>query len=52
MLKVTYGQQKITAFGKVIYARADIGMGIVFSTIEPIDQRLLETWMAELASPQ
>ena len=51
-LKVTYGQQKITAFGKVIYGRRDIGMGIVFTTVEPEDQRLLETWIAELVSPQ
>jgi PilZ domain len=52
MLNVNYGQEKITAFGKVIYARTDIGMGIVFSTIEPKDQRLLEAWIAETADSQ
>ncbi len=52
MLKLAYGQGEVTTHGKVIYARPDIGMGIVFSTIEAKDQKLLETWMAELASPQ
>ena len=51
-LKVTYGREEITAFGKVIYGRRDIGMGIAFTTVEPEDQRLLETWIAELVSPQ
>jgi hypothetical protein len=37
-----YGRQKITAFGKVIYGRRDIGMGIIFTTVEPEDQKLLE----------
>jgi len=48
-LKVTYGRKGIIAFGKVIYGRRDIGMGIVFTTIEPDDQKLLEDWFAELA---
>ena len=52
MLKVTYAGQEIVVFGKVIYGRPDIGMGIVFTTVEPEDQRLLETWIAELVSPQ
>jgi hypothetical protein len=52
MLKATYGREKITAFGKVIYGRRDIGMGIVFTTIEPEDQKLLEDWIAELDMPE
>jgi hypothetical protein len=42
MLKMAYGREKITAFGKVIYGRPDIGMGIVFTTVEPGDPQLLE----------
>jgi len=42
MLKIAYRQNKVTAFGKVIYIRPDIGMGIVFTTVEPEGQRLLE----------
>jgi len=47
MLKVTYAGQEIVVFGKVIYGRPDIGMGIVFTTIEPHDRELLEDWFAE-----
>jgi hypothetical protein len=52
MLKMVYGREKITAFGKVIYGRPDIGMGIVFTTVEPKDQKLLENCITELAVPQ
>jgi len=51
-LKMTYGLEKITVFGKVIYGRPDIGMGIVFTTVEMEDQRLLEDWIAKLAMPE
>jgi PilZ domain len=51
MLKVTYRQEKVTLFGKVIYGRRDIGMGIVFTTAAPEDQKLLEAWLADLAVP-
>jgi hypothetical protein len=48
MLNVAHGKSKITAFGKVIYDRQDIGMGIAFTSIEPGDQKLIEDWLAEL----
>ena len=38
--------------GKVIYDRQDMGMGIVFTTFEPEDQKLLEDWIAEPSIPQ
>ena len=47
MLRVAHGGQEIVAFGKVIYGRRDIGMGIVFNNIEPHDQELLEDWFAD-----
>ena len=47
MLKVVHGGQEIIVFGKVIYGRRDIGMGIVFTMIEPHDRELLEDWFAE-----
>jgi hypothetical protein len=37
MLKITQGAEKMTAFGKMIYGRTDIGVGIVFTTLEPED---------------
>jgi PilZ domain len=51
MLNVAHGTAKITAFGKVIYDRQDIGMGIAFTSMETGDQKLIETWLAELDSP-
>jgi CDGSH-type Zn-finger protein len=47
VLKVAYRERQIVAFGKVIYGRQDIGMGIAFTSIEPVDQKLLEEWFAE-----
>ena len=52
MLKMVSGREKITAFCMVILRRPDIGMGIVFTTVEPKDQKLLEDWITELAVPQ
>jgi hypothetical protein len=47
MLKVVYRGKEIVAFGRVIYGRQDIGMGIAFTSIAPEDQKLLEDWFAE-----
>jgi hypothetical protein len=47
MLKVAYREKQIVAFGKVIYGRQDIGMGIAFPSIEPEDPKLLEDWFVE-----
>jgi hypothetical protein len=52
MLKMVYGREKITAFCIVIHGRPDFGMEIVFTTVEPKDQKLLEDWVTELAVPQ
>jgi hypothetical protein len=42
MLKMEFGNKQIIAFGKVMYGRPDIGMGIAFTNIAPEDQKLLE----------
>lgn len=47
MLKVTHGEKEIVAFGKVIYGRQDIGMGIAFTNIEPEGQKILEDWFGD-----
>ena len=52
MLKVIHAGKEIVTFGKVMFGRPDIGMGIVFTTVEPGDQKLLEDWITELAIPQ
>jgi hypothetical protein len=51
VLKVAFGREKIAAFGEVIYGRPDFGMGVVFSTMELEDQKLLEDWTVEPAIP-
>jgi hypothetical protein len=48
MLKVTYREETITAFGRVVYARPDIGMIIAFTIIAPGVQKLIAGWIAEL----
>jgi hypothetical protein len=50
VLKMAYGQEKIAAPGKVVYGRPDIGMGIVFTNIEPKDQIIIEDWIADILS--
>ena len=47
VLKLANEKEKVTAFGKVIYGRRDIGMGIAFTTVKPEDLKLLEDWIAE-----
>jgi hypothetical protein len=46
-LKLAYGGTEIVAFGRVIYARPDIGMGVAFTFIGTDDQKLLEAWLAD-----
>ena len=38
----------VTAFGRVVYARPDLGLGIVFTRVEPEGERILDDWIAEL----
>ena len=47
MLKVTYEDKQFVAFGKVMYGRRDIGMGIAFTAIEPKSQKILDDWFAD-----
>ena len=51
-LTIRHGTAKISARGRIAYARADEGMGIVFSGIEPDDQALLDQWLAEMKDRQ
>ena len=49
-IKLFHGGGYIPALGRVIYARLELGMGIMFTSIEPEDQRILAGWIAELLS--
>jgi hypothetical protein len=39
---------RVAAFGRVVYARPDLGLGIVFTRVEPEGARILDGWIAEL----
>jgi PilZ domain len=49
-LKIVHRGCNFQALGKVVYARLDAGMGIVFTGIESNDQLVLDNWIAELRS--
>ncbi len=49
-IKLFHGGGYIPALGTVIYGRQELGMGIMFTSLEPEDQRILAGWIAELMS--
>ena len=49
-IKLFHGGGYIPALGTVIYGRVELGMGIMFTSVEPEDQRILAGWIAELTS--
>jgi hypothetical protein len=46
-VRITKGAQLFEAHARVVYSRANRGMGLVFNTIEPEQLRTLEAWLAE-----
>jgi hypothetical protein len=51
VLRMSYRQAKVAVFGRVVYGRLDIGMGIVFTVVEPEDLNTIESWISELILP-
>ena len=49
-IKLFHGGGYIPTLGTVIYGRVELGMGIMFTSVEPEDQRILAGWIAELTS--
>ncbi len=47
-LRILHGGASFAAFGKVVYSKANSGMGITFTEIEPSGQAILEKWLASL----
>jgi hypothetical protein len=47
-IKISHRGEHFEALGKVVYARPNAGMGIVFTRIELNDQVVLDKWIAEL----
>jgi c-di-GMP-binding flagellar brake protein YcgR len=46
-VRIKKGGQLFVTRARVVYSRADKGMGLVFTAIEPEQLRTLETWLAE-----
>jgi hypothetical protein len=47
-VKISHGNTSFRALGRVAFARSGAGMGIVFTSIQPNDQLVLEKWIDEL----
>ena len=47
-LRITHGGKSLAALGKVVYSYQNSGMGVSFTTIEPLSQSILERWLASL----
>ena len=46
-VRIKKGAQLFEAPARVVYSRAERGMGLVFTAIEPEQRGILETWLAE-----
>src|SRR5216683_8111118 len=49
-IKLCHGGQVVAALARVVYARPELDMGVVFTSVEREDERILEGWIAELKS--
>ena len=47
-IKLSYGGADVAALARVVYARPELGMGVVFTSVEREAERILEGWIAEL----
>jgi len=47
-IKIAHRRANFQALGRVAHAQSNAGMGIVFTSIQPNDQLVLEKWIAEL----
>jgi Ribonuclease G/E len=44
-LRITHHEEVFEAIGRVVYASPGLGMGIVFDTIAPEQQAILQRWL-------
>ena len=49
-IKLSHGGADVAALARVAYARPELGMGVVFTTVDPKDERILAGWIAELST--
>ena len=48
LIRIAHRSMNFQALGRVVYARSNGSMGIVFTSIQPNDQLVLDEWIAEL----
>jgi PilZ domain len=49
-IRMSHKGAEVKAFARVVYARADLGMGFAFTDIGGEDEYILESWLAEFVS--
>jgi PilZ domain len=49
-IKLSHHGTEVKALARVVYATQDLGMGIAFTNFDREDERILESWIAELMS--
>ncbi len=47
-INIVHNDEKFFARAKVVYGRPMLGMGVVFTHVEPAYQSILDTWIAGL----
>jgi hypothetical protein len=47
-INIVHNDEKFLARAKVVYGRPRLGMGVVFTHVEPAYQSVLDTWIAGL----
>lgn len=47
-IRIVHNGARFAAFARIAHARPDLGMGIVFTKVEPLDQVVLDAWLANL----
>ena len=48
-VRITRNQQSVTANAKVLYSTGGMGMGLIFTSVAPEQQQVLQVWVAELS---
>lgn len=47
-INIVHNEETFSARAKVVYGRPMLGMGVVFTEVEPTDQSVLDAWIANL----
>lgn len=47
-IRIVHNGAGFAAFARIAHARPELGMGIVFTKVEPLDQVVLDAWLANL----